>query len=81
MAEIYSIPKALRLQQGAVALSVEAEVTEGNCASEIEAQTLQVSAGSEIKTQNLALAVPDCDAVGNFLVLNNLLQDLIIATN
>lgn len=81
MAEIYSIPKAMKVQAGAVALSVEAEVTENNCSSEIEAQTLQMSAGSEIKTKNLALAVPDCDAIGNFLVLNNLLQDLTVATN
>ncbi|MFT5799447.1 MAG: hypothetical protein ACI84R_004188, partial [Candidatus Azotimanducaceae bacterium] len=29
----------------------------------------------------LTLAVPDCDAKGSFLVLNNLVEDLTVASN
>jgi hypothetical protein len=62
-------------------LSVEAEVSELNCGQEIEAQSLQVGSDGKLKTRNLTLAVPDCDAIGNFLVLNNLLEDLKVARN
>jgi len=79
MAEVYSFPVATAAQEGDVALSVEAEVSEANCGLEIEAQALELRGSDQVKTQNLTLAVPDCDAVGNFLVLNNLLQDLKVA--
>lgn len=81
MAEIYSFPVAAAAQEGDVALSVEAEVSKSNCGLEIEAQALELRGTDQVKTQNLTLAVPDCDAVGNFLVLNNLLQDLKVAQN
>ena len=81
MAEVYSFPVAAAAQKGDVALSVEAEVSEANCGLEIEAQALELRGSDQVKTQNLTLAVPDCDAVGNFLVLNNLLQDLKVAQN
>ncbi|MEQ5828259.1 hypothetical protein J3456_12905 [Sulfitobacter sp. NFXS29] len=81
MAEVYSFPVANAAQEGDVALSVEAEVSEANCGLEIEAQALELRGDDPVKTQNLTLAVPECDAVGNFLVLNNLLQDLKVAQN
>ena len=81
MAEVYSFPAAATAQAGDVALSVEAAVSPENCGLEIEAQALELRGDSGVQTQNLTLAVPSCDAVGNFLVLNNLLQDLKIAQN
>ena len=50
-----------------------------NCGLEIEAQALETKTEGGIKTKNLTLPVPDCDAVGSFLVLNNLLEDLKVA--
>ncbi|MEX3316222.1 hypothetical protein [Sulfitobacter sp. PS-8MA] len=79
MAEVYSFPVSTATEDGAVALSVEAEVSEANCGLEIEAQALELRDQGAVTTRNLTLAVPDCDAVGNFLVLNNLLQDLKVA--
>ena len=81
LAEVYSFPKAANTQAGSIALSVETEVTEANCGLEIEAQSLEVSVDGQVKTQDLTLSVPDCDATGSFLVLNNLLQDLKVAGN
>tara|TARA_R110002049_G_scaffold44333_6_gene130249 strand:- start:107888 stop:108883 length:996 start_codon:yes stop_codon:yes gene_type:complete len=81
MAEVYSFPISATERSGDVALSVEAEVTQANCGIEIEAQSLELVEGGKVKTQNLTLAVPECDAIGNFLVLNNLLQDLKVAHN
>jgi hypothetical protein len=80
LAEVYSFPSDAVGLSGSIALSVETEVTEANCGVEIEAQSLEVLAEGKIKTQNLTLPVPACDAVGSFLVLNNLLQDLKVAS-
>lgn len=80
LAEVYSFPVAAN-RNGTVDLTVETEVVDMNCGLEIEAQTLEVLAGREMKTRNLTLSVPECDAAGTFLVLNNLLQDLKVAAN
>ena len=66
-------------QDARVALTVEAEVIKANCGQEIEAQSIELLGDAKIKTQDLSVAVPDCDAVGSFLVLNNLLQDMKVA--
>lgn len=80
MAEVYSFPKGMSGPTGIVDLSVEAEVTALNCGLEIEAQSLEVIDGG-VKSSDLILAVPDCDAKGSFLVLNNLVENLTIASN
>lgn len=79
LAEVYSFPVINTGYTGTVDLTVEAEVTDVNCGLEIEAQTLQVHQGAQMKTRNLTLSVPECDAAGNFLVLNDLLVDLKVA--
>ncbi|KIN65693.1 Translocase [Sulfitobacter noctilucae] len=79
LAEVYSFPKAYNDRAGNIALSVEAAVTQANCGLEIEAQSLEIGSKGQIKTQNLTLSVPECEAEGDFLVLNNLLQDLKVA--
>ena len=81
LAEVYTFPKAATARTGDIALSVETEISDANCGVEIEAQSLQMIAGGQIKTRDITLPVPDCDAVGSFLVLNNLLQDLKVAQN
>ena len=79
LAQVYTFPAVLTNTDGAIALTVETEVTEENCGHEIKAQTYQYASGKEIASQLLSLAVPNCSALGNFLVLNNLLQDLTVA--
>ena len=79
LAEVYTFPLGSATRSGDVAISVETEVTIANCGLEVEAQSLELYEGGEIKTQNLLLPVPDCDAQGSFLVLNNLLRDLKVA--
>ena len=79
MAEVYTFPKAVRSGSGAVSVSVEAEVTAANCGSEIEAQTLNVHSGLAPVSRSVTFAVPSCDAIGDFLVLNNPLEDLKLA--
>ncbi|MEO0400779.1 MAG: hypothetical protein AAF214_00230 [Pseudomonadota bacterium] len=81
MAEIYTFARSTATQPGVIDMSVETEVTASNCGREIEAQSLEMTPDGTLKTRNLTLSVPDCDAVGSFLVLNNLVSDLKVASN
>ncbi len=81
IAEIYTFPTGAATRDGDIALSVEAEVTAENCGQDIEAQSIEVRSDGDLHTQYLTLAVPDCSSVGDFLVLNNLVDDLKIAVN
>ncbi|MDJ0826310.1 MAG: hypothetical protein QNJ16_12470 [Rhodobacter sp.] len=81
MAEVYTFPADARTRDGVVRLSVETEVTAYNCGKEVGGRTLQRQADGSIKAVTLTLSMPDCDAIGEFLVLKNLLQDLKIAAN
>ncbi|WP_417205591.1 translocase [Antarctobacter sp.] len=77
--EVYSFPSGTARRSGEVLLSVEAEVTAKNCGAAVEAQTLQILGGGPLRTHDLTLDMPSCDAVGDFLVLKNLVEDLTIA--
>ncbi|MFC3613527.1 hypothetical protein ACFORG_07115 [Lutimaribacter marinistellae] len=79
LAEVYSFPLARNVQAGTIDLTVEAEVTSANCGRDISAQSLERRGASSLRTRDLILAMPDCDATGDFLVLNNLVEDLKIA--
>lgn len=81
MAEVYTFPSGMMSGNGEVDLSIEAEVTSSNCAQEIDAQSFETIKGGDIISRNISLIVPSCDAMGDFLVLNNLLQDLKVASN
>ncbi len=81
LAEIYSFqrdPSAPPAEAGLIEISVEAEITAINCGREIAAQSLRVVAG-RVQTRDLTLNMPDCTARGDFLVLNNLVENLKIA--
>ncbi|MBE1284515.1 MAG: hypothetical protein GJ676_14475 [Rhodobacteraceae bacterium] len=79
MAEIYSFPRAGIGSSGSIQLSVEAEVTLENCGRDVSAQSLELRDGQPLRTRDMTLSVPNCAATGDFLVLNNLLDDLKIA--
>ena len=81
LAQVYTFPTGTARETGAVTLSVESEVTKINCGRDIQAQSLEMRDSGKLKSQNLTLSVPGCDAVGDFLVLNNLLEDLKVARN
>ncbi len=79
LAEVYTFPAAAADRSGDIALSIEAEVTPDNCGRDISAQLLERKGADRMQTRALDLTVPGCTAVGDFLVLNNLLDDLKIA--
>ena len=79
MAEVYTFPSGTTTRDGAVRLSVEAEVTATNCGREVTAQTLQVGGAVSGKAIDLSMIMPGCDAAGEFLVLKNMFEDLTLA--
>jgi len=84
-AQIYTFPAGSASQGGMVRVSVEAEVTAYNCESEVAGQTIEPSLGDALNsvsmTVSMTVSMPDCTAIGEFLVLKNLLRDLKIASN
>lgn len=59
-------------------LTIEAAVTDATCDRELLGETLN-SVGGRAEITDLTLAMPACDAVGDYLVLNNLTLDMNIA--
>jgi hypothetical protein len=80
MAEVYTFPSGAAAADGAVLLTAEIEVTAANCGREIIAQSLQISPDADAIANDLVMMIPDCDAIGEFLVLNNMFRDLTIAS-
>ena len=75
LAEVYTYPAD---RAALPVVVVEAPVTEGSCGREILAETLH-SDGGRVTVSDLTAAMPGCDALGDFLVLKNLVADLTIA--
>lgn len=71
-AQIYSYPADSGKQAEVV---IEAAVTAKTCGRELIGETLS-SIGGAAKTTDLTLAMPECDGIGDYLVLNNLAPDL-----
>lgn len=59
-------------------LTIEAEVTEATCARDLLGEAIE-SQGGGVVVQDLTLTMPDCDAIGEFLVLNIAPEDLTLA--
>ncbi len=75
LAEIYTFPAGGTANADVV---VEAIVTDATCGRTLRGETVMTLAGKANVTE-LTLAMPDCDGVGDILVLKNLVTDLTIA--
>jgi hypothetical protein len=80
-AEVYTFPVGQSEQDGVVRLSVQAEINNTNCGGMLAAETLQPDGFGGVVASDLTLRVPDCNKVGEYLVLKNILRDLKIAHN
>jgi hypothetical protein len=76
LAEVYTFPKSAEVP---VQVVIEATVTEATCNRDLLGETLASVAG-KVSVTDLTVAMPGCDAVGDYLVLNNLLPEMNIAT-
>ena len=81
LAEVYTFPTGHSLRSGVVRLTVEAEVTSATCGHDMLGETLEAHAGAPVKIVDVMLAMPGCDGLGDYVILNNLLPDVKIAGN
>lgn len=79
LAEVYTYPSDRSERAGRIVLSVEAEITAANCGQEIAAQAIQVSPGGPPFATDLTMTLPGCEAVGEYILLSNMLLDLTLA--
>lgn len=77
LAEVYTYAVDTSVKQEIV---VEAPITATACDREILGQTLQTNAGV-VDIEDIALTMPQCDAIGDYLVLKNLASNTSIASN
>jgi hypothetical protein len=79
LSQVYTMPR----QDGPASaqISVDAPVTVGNCARLAEARVLHVEGVSRADMVPLSFTYPTCDAVGDTLVLQNIIGDLRLASN
>ncbi|WP_421702207.1 hypothetical protein [Aliiroseovarius sp.] len=80
-ADIYTYPVALINAGRSPDVSVEAEILAEACDAPTRATLLRISPRDGLGSSELSFGAPGCDAVGEFLVLKNLPQDLKIASN
>jgi hypothetical protein len=79
--QVYTLPRATLQEGQSVRLSIDAPVTAQNCEAQVMAHTLRTEAAGPVDVTELNFTVPGCDAIGDILVLQNLLTDLRLASN
>ncbi|AWD22075.1 hypothetical protein B6K69_10630 [Fuscovulum blasticum] len=72
-AQVYTWPASQRISP-----VVEAAITPATCGRDLLGETLLLTEGTTTLT-DLTLSMPPCDAVGDILVLNNLVPDVTLA--
>ncbi len=80
-AEVYTFPSATVSGSGSVLMSVEAVVEETNCDQDVDAQALQVFSGGDLVVRELSIAMPNCESVGDLIVLDSLVDDIKVGSN
>ena len=73
LAEVYTFPA-----EATPRLTIEAAITDTTCGRELIGETL-FSDGGKVTVAELTMAVPGCDGLGGFVVLNNPLSDMKLA--
>jgi len=81
MAQVYTLPHASLRPGDSVAVSIDAAITTENCGQAISAHAMQVLGGNAGEIMPIDLTMPGCDAVGDYLVLQNLVLGPTFETN
>ena len=75
-AQVASFPSKSSGETRAIVLSVEAEITDENCGRTVTGEILQRNADNRPNGQKLTLYLPKCVAVGDFIVMDRILEKL-----
>lgn len=80
-ADVYTYPATMMRSMSGPDISIEAQVLETTCADPVHGLFLRANGSSTPIEMDVSIAAPGCDAVGEYLVLQGLPQDLKIALN
>lgn len=78
LAQVYTLPKGAPVDT--VAFEVEATITPANCGRDITAQSLQMLGAASVSAVDLVITMPNCEAVDDVLILQNMFRDLKLAS-
>lgn len=81
MAQIYTFPHGALGNGDQVRFSIDIPISETTCAQPLVAQTFQTTRAGPIEVTPIEMTLPPCDALGDYLVLQNILGDLRLAAN
>lgn len=81
LAEVYTFPSERMARSGAVELVLEAAITAETCGRELLGETLEMRRGGEVTRTEIDVGMPECDAIGGFVLLGQLFEDLLLARN
>lgn len=81
VAQIYTFPRQSLGDGDNVRFSIDAPITETSCEQTLTARSLEIAADGAVQITPIEMTLPSCDAVGDYLVLQNVLQDLRLASN
>jgi len=79
-AEVYTFSADAAARDGSAVLRLAAEVTEQNCGRDLAAEGISTAReGAGLRLRDLVLSMPDCDALGERVLVKTLFNDLNIA--
>ncbi len=80
-ADVYSFPAYLMRSLTGPDISIEAQILETTCAGPIEATFLRSNGKAVVDATPIKIAAPGCDAVGEYLVMQDLPEQMRVALN
>lgn len=80
-AEVYTFPSGRLNRDGSIVLQIGVTITENNCGRELDATTIQTNAGQMLVVEELKIQMPNCGAVGDFMMLRDRFEDLTLASS
>ncbi len=80
-ADVYTFPAYMMRSVSGPAISIEAQVMEATCKDAIEGVFLRANGKDDPRTLPVQMASPGCEAIGEYLVLQDMPQELRIALN
>lgn len=81
MAQVYTYPIGISQNSDAVTLEIEAAISEASCGHMVEASAIGVQGGMIVQERAINMTMPDCDGVGGYVILQDVLPEQSVAMN
>jgi hypothetical protein len=57
------------------------DVLSSNCSKHLVAQSIELQDISDVKSHDIRFSMPACDAIGDYIMLKNVVGQLLVASN